>query len=70
MVEEGIRYFNSGVFPHYFDPDQLYDLEADPCEQNNLAGDPACAPILADLKEKLRKKLRGLPHSFGEFTGE
>ncbi len=29
------------------DPDQLFDLEADPNEMTNLAADPACADILA-----------------------
>jgi arylsulfatase A-like enzyme len=66
--QEGIRYFASGEFPDYFDPDQLYDLEADPWEQQNLASDPRHAETLAGLKETLREELARLPHSFGEFT--
>jgi arylsulfatase A-like enzyme len=66
--QEGIRYFASGEFAHYFDPDQLYDLEADPWETTNLAGDARYTDVLAELKDTLRSQLRRLPHSFGEFT--
>lgn len=65
---EGIRYFASGTFANYFDPDQLYDLETDPCEQRNLANDPRHAEILVAMKDTLRRELARLPHSFGEFT--
>ncbi|MQQ07688.1 choline-sulfatase [Epibacterium sp. SM1979] len=34
------------------DPDQLFDLEADPKELNNLAEDPAFAEVLAELRAK------------------
>lgn len=34
------------------DPDQLFDLEKDPNELNNVAGDPAYADVLADMKAK------------------
>ncbi len=66
--QEGIRYFASGEFAHYFDPDQLYDLQADPWETTNLASDARYADTLAELKDTLRSQLRRLPHSFGEFT--
>lgn len=55
------------LFPHYFDEDHLYDLDVDPCEQNNLAGDSAYAQILVEMKEILRIELEKLPHPFGEF---
>lgn len=66
--KEGIRYFASGEFARYFDPDQLYDLQADPWETTNLAGDARYTDVLAELKDTLRSQLRRLPHSFGEFT--
>jgi arylsulfatase A-like enzyme len=55
------------LFPHYFDEDQLYDLESDPCEQHSVAGDPARAGILEEMREKLAAELKKLPHPFGEF---
>ena len=42
-------------YPHYFDADQLYDLENDPCERTNLAGEEAYASVLSDMKERLGK---------------
>jgi choline-sulfatase len=35
------------------DPDQLYDLEADPEEVNNLATAFACAAVVADFKAEV-----------------
>jgi N-sulfoglucosamine sulfohydrolase len=36
---------------------ELYDLEKDPHELKNVANDPAYAPVLADLKARLRKMM-------------
>jgi hypothetical protein len=36
---------------------ELYDLTRDPWEQNDLSGDPAAAPVLADLLARLHKHL-------------
>jgi arylsulfatase A-like enzyme len=52
---------------HYYDADQLYDLESDPGEQNNLAGNPAYKEELQQMKALLRKHLAGLPGTFAEF---
>ncbi len=52
---------------HYFDADQLYDLNTDPSELKNLADDPVYAEILGDMKEKLREYCLDLPGIFAEF---
>lgn len=36
-----------------YESDELYDLRADPAEQHNRVDDPALAPALAGLKERL-----------------
>lgn len=42
-------------------PEALYDLERDPHETANLAGDPAHAAVLADLRARLSAWVKGLP---------
>ena len=66
-VHEGIRYYALDDFPHYFDKDQLYDLQADLFEQDNLAGDPSFRSIAGEMQDRLRTLLAPLPHTFGEF---
>jgi arylsulfatase A-like enzyme len=56
--------------PGYSDPDQLYDLEKDPSQQVNLAGNPEYAPALFALKKSLSESLSGFTHPFGEFGGK
>lgn len=34
---------------------ELFDLEADPEELQDLSGDPACTPVLADMEAELRR---------------
>ena len=53
--------------PCYFDPDQLYDLEKDPGEKTNLAGNPKYEELLAELKRELVRYLNELPGPFGEL---
>ncbi|MHB8898966.1 MAG: sulfatase family protein [Thermoguttaceae bacterium] len=52
----------------YWDADQLYDLEADPGEQSNLARDPRHAETLAELKGRLKEWLAELERPFGELA--
>jgi len=58
--------FNVGVYhqPHWYDPDQLFDLENDPLEQNNLAADPAFAGRLEIMQARLRNHLDRFDHPF------
>jgi hypothetical protein len=44
-------------YPHYFDPDQLYDLATDPDERDNLAYNPEYAWALEEMKGRLRRHL-------------
>ena len=53
-----------GKLPGYFDPDQLYDLEADPEEMHNLAYDPEYKDVLEDLKAEMKKYLSTFKYGF------
>ncbi len=48
-----IRERNWKYIYYHGEPDELYDLDADPREKTNLAEDPVHGPILLDLKAKL-----------------
>jgi arylsulfatase A-like enzyme len=43
------------------EPEALYDVEADPYETQNLAGDPAHAETLVALRTRLSEWVKGLP---------
>ena len=52
------------AYPHYFEPDQLYDLENDPYEQHNLVADEKYADVLKDMRARLRKYLDSFSRPF------
>ncbi len=55
------------MFPHYSDSDQLYDLENDLFEQDNLAGKPEHKNTLEKMKELLKEAVKNIPAKFAEF---
>jgi arylsulfatase A-like enzyme len=42
-------------------PEQLFDLEKDPHEINNLAADPAYSDVLLEVRHTLQEKVKSLP---------
>lgn len=40
-----------------FDFDELYDLEADPCEMHNLAPDPAYGDVLREMATRMWQRI-------------
>lgn len=50
--------------PDFFQPDQLYDLVADPEEEHNLADDPAYADVLEAMQDRLRTYLESFDNPF------
>jgi arylsulfatase A-like enzyme len=66
----GVDHHNYGTethYPGYWEADQLYDLESDLYEQNNLVKSPAYCTVLPDLIKKMNEHISRLPHTFGEF---
>lgn len=61
------NYDTENMYPAYWDADQLYDLEKDLYEQNNLYKTNAYCKVIPELKEEMSKYIGDLPHSFGEF---
>lgn len=51
-------------YPSYFDADQLFDLQMDPFEQNNLADNPQYSEVLEDMKNRLSEHLKEFEHPF------
>ena len=48
LVRKDVKYLWWPDFNH----EELYDLERDPCEERNLAGDPDQAARLAELRQR------------------
>ena len=52
------------VQAQFFEPrpaEMLFDVEADPHEVNNLAGNPKYAVVLADMRERLTNRMKEMP---------
>ncbi|MDC8003406.1 sulfatase-like hydrolase/transferase [Aureisphaera galaxeae] len=50
--------------PHFFEPDQFYDLTNDPEEKHNLIDDPKYADKIKELKEELKKRVNDLESNY------
>ncbi len=60
----GAEHETFGKKAGFFDLDQLYNLEADPEEEENLALDPEYQDVLSEMKEEMEKHLSKLPGKF------
>jgi arylsulfatase A len=58
---------STGKYPAYYHADQLYNLDDDPREQENLANRPEYASVLADMKQEMKSHLSRLPGTFAEL---
>lgn len=61
------NYQTEEMYPHYWDADQLYNLNKDLYEQRNLATNSEHRPVLKQMQRILDDFVLGLPHTFGEF---
>lgn len=57
-------------YPNYYDRDQLYDIRADPLEQNNLFNDKTQQIRVHKMQQLLREAVAKVPGSFAEFTDD
>jgi arylsulfatase A-like enzyme len=55
VTSKGFTRMNAPYKPAFFQPDQLYDVEADPFERNNLADNQAYAGVLKEMKAELAR---------------
>ena len=60
----GAEHETFGKKAGFFDLDQLYNLEADPGEEENLALDSEYQDVLSEMKEEMEKHLSKLPGKF------
>jgi arylsulfatase A-like enzyme len=67
VANSHLGYHSSRYNPNYFQSDQLYDLENDPREKNNVIDKHP--KVVSDLKQRLKKHLSTFANRpFGEFT--
>lgn len=57
-------YIAQAYYPGYFAADQLYDLAADPYEQNNLAHDPVYTDTLRQMQAALQARVNTFGYPF------
>ncbi|MGC6456268.1 MAG: sulfatase [Coraliomargaritaceae bacterium] len=58
---------NPPFLDHYFDPDQLFDLNRDPRETINLANNPEYQVKLQQMQKSLRTLLADVPGTFADL---
>jgi arylsulfatase A-like enzyme len=61
---------NPPFLKHYFDADQLYDLNRDPRETTNLAKNPEYATKLKQMETKLKTLLKDVPGTYADLKPE
>jgi len=61
------NYNTENMYPGYWDADQLYDLESDLFEQQNIYESAAYCKAIPGLKREMDRYVASLPHTFGEF---
>ena len=62
------NYRTEKLYPGYWDADQLYHLDSDLYEQNNLINSFENKQKVSEMKALLRSYVSDLPHAFGEFS--
>jgi len=55
---------SAACYPGYFDQNQLYDLQNDPYEQNNIYNEKSHGTIKKRLKQRLEQKLKTFRNTF------
>ena len=65
--EPGIWFYADRDFPNFFDRDQIYNLQNDHFEQNNLMNTAEGKKILPEMQNIMKDLLKDMSYKFGEF---